>query len=193
MITYAAEVQGHRACIHQFKTVLDTLSRPFLRRLANAQATVYTRAMEVLAGCPPLWLEVYYKATSVLQEDSKLFCEQDYEVPVPFSFFGHLAGRPDQILCNFKDLIVEGEEAFQIFTDGSKSSKNVGAAFVFKSSTGQNVYARRAKLREQCNIFQAECFAIHMALQWAILANVKLIVICSDSLTVFTAIVNLKQ
>ena len=69
-----------------------------------------------------------------------------------------------------------------IYTDGSKTAEGVGCAFLYMDTCQQ------FRLPDYCSVFTAEAFAILRALLFCELNRVDQCVICTDSLSVVTAL-----
>ena len=92
---------------------------------------------------------------------------------------------PIHIQCIFQEYRQQHTEFDFIFTDGSKSTEGVGCAFVHGDICGQY------KLPEICSVFTAEAVAILQALQYIQLNGIHNCVVCTDSLSVLTALKNI--
>ncbi|XP_037086809.1 uncharacterized protein LOC119107469 [Pollicipes pollicipes] len=89
-----------------------------------------------------------------------------------------------QIQCEFNDLRSRYTEYEFIFTDGAKSADGVGCAFVHGERR------QKFKLPELCSIFIAEGFAVLQALNYTHTNRILKCVICTDSLSIITALGN---
>ena len=86
------------------------------------------------------------------------------------------------VQSDFHDLRRTYPESTFFFTDGSKAATGVGCAFVHGDTR------RRFRLPDRCSIFTAEAFAILGVLQYIESNAFRDSVICSDSLSVVSAI-----
>ena len=89
---------------------------------------------------------------------------------------------PIHIQCMFQEYRQEHLDFEFIFTDGSKSAAGVGCAFIHENRSD------KYKLPELCSIFTAEAVAILKVLQYVQLHGIQKCVICTDSMSVVTAL-----
>ncbi|XP_028167712.1 uncharacterized protein LOC114358048 [Ostrinia furnacalis] len=198
IVTYAAGVWGHvvRHRVHAGK--LLALQRGFALKATRAYRTVSTNASLAWARFTPLDLEVLRVAevertrvrrtTRVLPDDLTL------ESPVGIEELLHPAHRISPQICTAisPDAVSSAcrGDTVQIYTDGSKQENGaVGAAVVCVDLDARpTVLTRRFKLHDVCTVFQAEAFAILQACRLASLRGYRDALICSDSLSVLTAL-----
>ena len=90
--------------------------------------------------------------------------------------------NPIQIQCAFQEYRQQHTEYDFIFTDGSKSIEGVGCAFIHGDRHEKH------KLPEVCSIFTAESVAILQTLQYIQTNEIHKCVVCTDSLSVVTAL-----
>ncbi|XP_072375554.1 uncharacterized protein [Diabrotica undecimpunctata] len=90
--------------------------------------------------------------------------------------------RPSQIKTILSNILQTYENFSKIFTDASKSSNGVGAAFVINSSK------YLFQLSPHCSIYTAELFALYRAIKFINDTNIVKAVILSDSLSSITSI-----
>ena len=88
------------------------------------------------------------------------------------------------IQCEFNDVREKYADHSFIFTDGAKTHDGVGCAFVHGSRS------RQFGLPVQCSIFTAEAVAVLQALSYIAANQIMKCVICSDSLSVITALLH---
>ena len=89
-----------------------------------------------------------------------------------------------RIQCEFNDLRNKYLEYEFIYTDGAKSDNGVGCTFVHGERCQQ------FKLPELCSVFTAEALALLQALNYTETNHIITCVICTDSLSVLTALGN---
>ena len=90
-----------------------------------------------------------------------------------------------QLKCEFYDLKMRKHDSTFLYTDGSRMETGVGCAVVH----GNRSYCY--KLPDMCSIFTAEAVAILRALEYVELNCLRNCVICTDSLSVVSAIRNI--
>lgn len=71
-----------------------------------------------------------------------------------------------------------------IFTDGSKTSNNVGGAYYIPERNISHVF----RLNTTCTVYTAEAYAIKSALEWSLQSASSDVLICSDSMSVLSSI-----
>ncbi|XP_043201712.1 uncharacterized protein LOC122370306 [Amphibalanus amphitrite] len=87
-----------------------------------------------------------------------------------------------EVQCQFNDLRERYATFSFCFTDGSKNHDGVGCAYVLGNRR------ERFKLPNNCSVFTAEAFAILRALLFVEESGIMRCVICTDSLSVLTAL-----
>ncbi len=90
----------------------------------------------------------------------------------------HIEGRMDAML-HIESI---SEQAWQVYTDGSKADDNTGAGFCIIHQN-QEIYRNSYHLGKLATVYQCEVFALHMASQW-ITSNLSLpssVIFLSDS------------
>ena len=87
-----------------------------------------------------------------------------------------------QVQGEFNSLRAEYVDYAFIYTDGSKTEEGVGCAYIHGNRSDG------FKLPDHCSIFTAEAVAIYKALTYVHENHVHKCVICTDSLSVFTAL-----
>jgi ribonuclease HI len=144
---------------------LLTLQRVPLLRITNCFRTVSNEALPVLAGVVPLDLRVKEIVEGRRLRKAGAFVGKRWPKV-------HPATNP----CRRED-IRPTYEGTEIFTDGSKSDAGVGAAVIVMEN-GQVINTFKSKLSEHCDNFQAE--------QWALLVAVKYLIQSGVQARIFT-------
>ena len=150
---------------------LHAFQRPFLIRICRGYRTMPLISAQVLTGIIPIELRVKEVAALYQVRKSGISNIWGLNVECERSMNWFLLPHPaSRDVFKVKDVgeSCDGDGMFgwRIFTDGSCVNGRVGAAFV-PYLDGDELPARAFRLAEHCSIFQAELFAIGMALLWA--------------------------
>ncbi|XP_014259836.1 uncharacterized protein LOC106672712 [Cimex lectularius] len=136
---------------------------------------------------PPL-LETHMKMKSISlgkiirSSNTKLHWLIPLFAPKVITCLQELKGEQDYIKVCFET--GKSPLATVVYTDGSKSQCGVGAAIL----NINNDYSRQFKLPPLCTIFSAEAIAIREAIKYIKQTKPAKTIICSDSLSVLTAL-----
>lgn len=163
MILYAVQCWGMSLSYSWAVGALNRLQRLFLLRACKAYRSVSHEALCIIADSSPLDLRAKELIEWCLVKTHG--CINDLQLSLP----KHILVHPSTII-NFTPGITMlsslEPRGLHFFTDGSKSMNGVGSAFVVYLD-GIEIDFRQYKLSAECSIFQAELFAIEMALKWA--------------------------
>ena len=107
----------------------------------------------------------------------------DYVVSIPVSI-PQYSENPIISKNILRDIIEKFPSHIQIYTDASKGPTGTGCAFLNASNGRSDQF----KLPNETTIFSAEAFAVLQSLLYAETNIIKSIIICTDSLSVVTAI-----
>uniref|UniRef100_A0A1W7R9Y4 Polyprotein n=1 Tax=Hadrurus spadix TaxID=141984 RepID=A0A1W7R9Y4_9SCOR len=183
IISYGCHVWQNKINTIQVQRMLSSAQRKALLRITKAYRTTSTDALCVLAGITPLSINILEKSnlyrlrkglsleTLINIPPENIEKDRDFKILLP-------PDRRFPISENYTDESFD----FEIYTDGSRSRTDVGAAFA--------VYKDRAEidrgsysLAEYCTSFQAELVAIKKAVEWTETLSTKNILILTDSLS----------
>lgn len=155
ILTYAAPVWGTALRKQRNLKKIQRIQRLFNIKVAKAYRTISYDASCVIAGIQPIDITIQgkIKLFNFMHEDI------DYDAPLPPSDWIHPAESP-----HIKETEEDADYAIKIYTDGSKTRENVGAAAVIFQN---NTLIRQLKYRldGKCSNNQAEQLAILKALQ----------------------------
>ncbi|XP_035212048.1 ribonuclease H-like [Stegodyphus dumicola] len=158
---------GSRETVRQ-KQKLSQIQRSVLLCITKCYSTSPTSALQVLSGLMPLDIKaemerkffrlIHYKEN--LEISNLVIWYNTLEERVPH-FHTHPAHQ--DILPWHKN--TPTQKNIEIFTDGSKIGKHVGAAFVMYNN-GHEVHSEIYRLNDTASVFQAEVLALKKALIW---------------------------
>ena len=94
---------------------------------------------------------------------------------------------PDQYRALFSEYRDQHHDANFIFTDGSKSGENVGAAAVYQDRV------HSVRIPDKASIFTAEIRALQLALTIIKISNRRKFIICMDSLSVMQSLCSMLE
>lgn len=135
-LLYANAIWGHKLNKSEIKK-LNSLQRPYLLKITRTYKTTSTKALNVLAGIPPLDLQVKYfnkitRLTQIQEEttiNGKKYEPREIQCKQPITYL-HPADKTSKNI-NIKETITSLlTEQEGIYTDGSKTQQGVGAAWV---------------------------------------------------------------
>lgn len=84
------------------------------------------------------------------------------ETPVSYFEIGHPAILHQPSFHNF----TKNFKAISMYTDGSKTEKHVGAAFMVLNQKDMVLYQAYYKLHQKCSIVQADLFAVYKGINY---------------------------
>lgn len=164
VMTYASEA-WYTSISKRAKLKLGQIQRSYLLFITKAYRTVSNEALSAIAGIMPIDL------TFLLYKDIKAITRGQPTNAIITKL------RQSEGIAKIKgihpadnDITVdmtgtEGKASVRIYTDGSKTDHHVGAGLVAIKDTSE-IYIQSERLNIECNVFQAELFAIHMATEW---------------------------
>ncbi|XP_067129853.1 uncharacterized protein [Centruroides vittatus] len=164
--TYACGSWGHDVNKVHICRKLIAAQRRALVQITKAYCTTPNASLQVLARTPPLpkvvqfYTKLWYVkwGRNVNIKDQTIYANE-FERPVQFSLTRHPAE-----LINIQ-FATTGNVDLEIYTDGSKSEAKVGCSFV-AFYEGTEIEQQQFRLGARCSSFQAELFAICMAVIW---------------------------
>lgn len=188
-VTYAAEIWGSAVKYDSVKKVLRQFQRSFAIRTIRAFHTVSAVAAGAIAGFVPLHIKVQEVRRIELVKRTGRFegLPDDVELDrrVTPQDLLHPADRtsiPDLLATSQEEVDLHSSPT-NIFTDGSKlETGDVGCAFVIDHPNGRRE-SRKFRLDRACSVFQAEIFAIDLALTWTSMHARSSVTIFTDSLS----------
>ncbi|GBN85860.1 hypothetical protein AVEN_233279-2 [Araneus ventricosus] len=175
---------GHRLQFKTFCEYMDVVQRRPLLAITRAFKTTSSKALQVLAGVPPLHIRTIetYCAFLVLRahEDvtahGQSFSAEDY-VRYDSPYEAHPAAKGG---IGF-DWVEPSGDGIEIFTDGSGINDHIGAAMVVLYH-GQLIHSVRRRLGDTCTVYQAELFGLQLAAEYCLtLSATQRVNIFSDS------------
>lgn len=193
-ISYGHEVWYNDLKYHGLQR-LSSCQRMCLLSLIRSYRTTSTDALCVLAGTPPLHLELSASSlkynvihgnssmeiNDILVNSSKLMNKiKSYDYPY-FCYSHHI---------NFVRPVVDSVPVYNhpvIFTDGSKMNEGVAAAFTVYYHEAF-IFDFRVKLRSFNSVYQAELVAISEAIDWCRSTAFKVFHLYTDSLSSYSAL-----
>ncbi|XP_067144634.1 uncharacterized protein [Centruroides vittatus] len=180
-ISYASAVWSAAASQSHNHRLLRSAQRIALLRLTRCYSTVSNAALPVVAGKLPI--------LQFLQFNSKRFCiSRGRDVDINGTIFNATMFELDRPVSTLPHPALKKglsprvtSTEIEAFTDGSKSTDGTASAFVIFQA-GEEVYNDSFALHPECSVFQAEIFAVLMAINWCNTNFVnKLINIFTDS------------
>ncbi|XP_023210408.1 uncharacterized protein LOC111613291 [Centruroides sculpturatus] len=191
-VTYAASVWHAAVDKVRNKRTLMTIQRHAALRLAKAFRTISTDALLVICGVMPLDLAIHEKAQhyrvrkgKTIRVGNDTFMMGSYCVKPTLS---ELYSPPERLIITEIDENIDG--SIELYTDGSKSDKGVGAAFVVYVEGAERAFMQ-FKLDNNCTVFQAKLLALKEAVRYFVESlQDEQVTICTDSRT---ALDTLKQ
>jgi len=192
IITYAASIWGYAAKKKYIENMINAGQRRILIKCFKGYRTTSLKAMQSFAGVYPLnltvrWMHDVY-ASKVL--DDKTFNDK-VEKPYPLKDMLH---PKEWKHINYYTIstnnIYKKDSFWDYYTDGSKGIKGTGGAFVLIDHTDAVKNTRKYYLSSDCNVYQAEIFAIVQALKHANYNCDRNIRIFSDSMSSLESICN---
>lgn len=170
MLTYAAPIWAGVTNYKYAKKKLDAFQRPFAIAASKAYCTASLDATQVIADIPPLVETIrrlagidHVKRTGLLAGtpgplDARVNAET-LRHPAERIDIGYAKAETAEQVANATT------DAIRIFTDGSKHSAGVGAAFVAYVNDTER-HTQQTPLSPHCSVFQAEMVALCDALHW---------------------------
>ncbi|XP_023240777.1 uncharacterized protein LOC111639211 [Centruroides sculpturatus] len=165
MVTYGAAAWGHTVQHVHIQRKLLSIQRKVLLRITRAYRTTSNDALHVLAGVLPLDLAVQQRKDFYFLKVHHRTPEYLPDIPLvesPVHVNNRLCIREIPIIRVTK---YNAKYKKNIYTDGSKSSNGVGAAFTYFYN-GKETYHQKWRLGDSCSNYQAELLAIHKAVHW---------------------------
>ncbi|GBO35987.1 Putative protein in type-1 retrotransposable element R1DM [Araneus ventricosus] len=164
---------GHRLQNKAFCEYMDVVQRRPLLAITRAFKTASTKALQVLAGVPPLDLKAIETHCSFLvirvHEDvtthGQSFSAEDY-VKYESPYETHPAAKGG---IGF-DWVEPSGNGLEIYTDGSGINDRTGAAMVVLYY-GQLIHSDRSRLSDTCTVYQAELFGLQLAAEFCLTLN----------------------
>ncbi|XP_023216963.1 uncharacterized protein LOC111619467 [Centruroides sculpturatus] len=188
-ILYGAPFWGEKIDNINFKRKIQSIQRLILIRMCRAYRTTSNAALQVLAGCTPLYLKVKMltwtwtfnniqitkEGLNNLTKYADIGClpNLDYNFLQTFVNNGIIKEKSKYVhpTNNYKaditDINAEPYPTNFIFTDGSKNNRNVGASFIhFKHGNANFKHEAGFKLASYCSVPDAELYAIFQAISY---------------------------
>ncbi|XP_015914503.1 uncharacterized protein [Parasteatoda tepidariorum] len=195
--TYAAAAWGTELNKTTIKE-LHKVQRPLLVRITRSFKTAPTPGLNVLAGLPPLHLQIQKEAllANTLrfnQENTQYNIKaRDYQQKIKT----HMVLPAHKTSHKYTNLPTSTRTSktttAQIYTDGSKTDNGVRAAFcVYHNNQHTDTY--KFTLKQENTVFQAEVLAIKEAINWLETHSCKDATIFTHSLASIHAIRKTKQ
>nr|XP_034824799.1 uncharacterized protein LOC117982544 [Maniola hyperantus] len=167
---------------------LRTVQRGFAQKICKSYRTVSYNAAVVLAGLIPLDARV--REAAQLYEAKRgrppsMLANKEIENRVCFLLAPHPAKEPNiefSCLEDMEELTVaaNGITGLNIFTDGSKTDDEVGAALTCWEDR-EETHKKKFRLEAYCTVFQAELYALFQATEYAFKTTGNQVNIFSDS------------
>ncbi|CAG4944782.1 unnamed protein product [Parnassius apollo] len=171
IVCYASSIWQSAIGYKCVKEKLLSLQRNFALRIIRGFRTVSTVACISIAQLCPLPIKIKEIAdnerTRITQVSQYLPSDVTLDVPAKPGNLLHPSLRKP---IKFTEEQIPTEyiiNSYRIYTDGSKHSNKVGAAFVIHKPNGEKLI-RKYKLHDSCSVFQAELLAISKACEWII-------------------------
>ncbi|XP_023242099.1 uncharacterized protein LOC111640320 [Centruroides sculpturatus] len=166
IITYACGSWSQDIYKIHINRKLISAQRKALIQLTRAYCTTPNVSIQVLARCPPIDKIIDYTAKiwhikwgQNIQTDDYIIRAEDVERPVAFNQSRHPATTNNFAINTYDNA------DFHLFTDGSKTGNRVGCSFIAYCRE-EILTMEQYRLGENCSNFQAELFAIQMAVAW---------------------------
>lgn len=188
VILYASSVWASAADKIMVQKQLNVIQRGFAQKMCKSYRTVSLNAALVLTGLLPLDLRVREAARLYEAKRGRsmpVLRGRQLEDRVCFMEAGHPASQIDidfKCLENMQPETVAEYQVTdsQIYTDGSKISGGVGAAYSYWKG-GREVRSKKLKLESFCTVFQAEMYALYRATELVLKLKEETVSILSDS------------
>ncbi|CAG4947588.1 unnamed protein product [Parnassius apollo] len=184
IVCYASSIWQSAIGFKCVKEKLLYLQRNFALRIIRGFRTVSTVACISIAQLRPLPIKIKEIAdnerTRITQVSQYLPSDVTLDIPAKPGNLLHPSLRKP---IKFTEEQIPTENiinSYRIYTDGSKHSNKVGAAFVIHKPNGEKII-RKYKLHDSCSVFQAELLAISKACEWIIEHKINPTYIFSDS------------
>ncbi|KAJ4426143.1 hypothetical protein ANN_26952 [Periplaneta americana] len=164
VVSYAAEAWCQTIC-RRASIKLTQIQRSFLTFTMKSYKTVSNVAMQAIAGIMPieqaLHLNKDMKAVRRgLPTNAVLPKLKKTELPTRY---GGIHPKDNSVTIGNSGTVIPAN--IQIFTDGSKTEKHVGAGMVAEENS-MEIYTEARRLDNECSVFQAELLGIQMAVDW---------------------------
>ena len=164
MLLYAADSWSPQIS-KRAKTKMNQIQRHFLLFATKAYRTVSYNALQALACAMPM------DPTVLLHNDIKAISRgQATNAIIPLlkrtetpTLIKGIHPQDNHIEIDSTGTV--GNAVYLIFTDGSKTTKHVGAGMVAEKNS-KEVYINMKRLDIECSVFQAELLGIQMATEW---------------------------
>lgn len=188
VVLYASSVWAPAADKALVKKQLYAIQRGFAQKICKSYRTVSLNAALVLARLLPLDLRVQEAAQLYEAKRGKMvpaLYGRQMEDRVCLAEAIHPASQIDIDFQCLEDVQPETLAEHhvtesQIYTDGSKISGGVGAAYSYWKD-GREVKSKRMKLESFCTVFQAEMYALYQATELVLQLKEETVSILSDS------------
>ncbi|XP_023235849.1 uncharacterized protein LOC111635190 [Centruroides sculpturatus] len=166
IITYACGSWGWSTCRVHIKRKLIAAQRKALLHITRAYRTTPNSSLQVLARKMPIDKHIslqtkvwHLKWGSTIHTATQEINHHDLECAIHFSRSNHPA------IPNKLNFFQPEHTDLTVYTDGSKCNNNVGSGFVAYLNNTE-IASERYRLGADCTVFQAEMYAISMAVAW---------------------------
>ena len=164
IILYASEAWS-TSISKRAKNKLQQIQRSCLIFTTKAYRTVSSEALSAIAGIMPIDQAMHlYKDTRAVsrgQPTNSVLTELK-KIEIPTKTKG-IHPKDNYIRVDITGTV--GNANVDIYTDGSKTSKHVGAGMVVMKDSCE-IHIESQKLNSSCTVFQAELYGITMAVDW---------------------------
>lgn len=192
IVCYGAAIWSRALKYQYIVQRLLSLQRLFAIKMIQGFRTTSTVASISLAQLTPLPAKV--EATSDTERSKLLGVTSHLPDDVPVEKLCSpttLLHPSERISIKFLEISSASElsdlagnsESWKIYTDGSKHTDKVGAAFVVFDPSGRRTAVRKLKLHDCCSVFQAELLAIREACEFILIKQLPNTIILSDSMS----------
>ena len=163
VIHYASEA-WYISISNRAKLKLQQIQRSALIFATKAYRTVSNEALQAIAGQMPIELEMLrYKDNIAISKglptNAVIADLKKVEIPIKTSRI-----HPEENIINVTTT-GEGHANILIYTDGSKTESHVGAGMTAVKDSKEFYFDAR-RLNLHCTVYQAELYAINMAIEW---------------------------
>ncbi|XP_067120140.1 uncharacterized protein [Centruroides vittatus] len=189
ILTYGCEVWGHAVAKTHIRRKLLSAQRTSAIAITKSYRTAPTDALLVIAGLLPIHLTILYRyiknlfikmITADINQDQLHKHISDLKLPdLTHSLVNEIVKNgidlntkmenkhpANNISSNFYLKETSIPNGLNFFTDGSKTSDDVGASVCLEDSSKRNFWQAVYKLHKNCSINQAESLAIFNSLKY---------------------------
>jgi ribonuclease HI len=197
-LEYGIQVWYPRLNIHG-RRKLESIQRTCLKKVIRCYNTVSNQTIFVLTGVPPLTEKApqlcklfnFKRGVSEVTLDGRSFSRQDFEWKnLKFLIDPRIYPRNLFFLEEEDEIMQQGKDFVEIYTDGSKNDTGVGLGFLAYAG-GEVIFEYMEKLRFENSVFQAEALALVRAIEWFRDTDFKKLLIITDSQSSFMALQNI--